>query len=230
MTSVDACEAAPRAAHHANVEIARNVADACSSLGTKLVHISTDHVFDGTFAMLDERAVIAPINVYARTKAAGEAAVLDACPSAIVARTNFFGWGLPYRKSFSDTIIDSLRAGREIGLFTDAYFTPILMGPLIDAAHHLVEACASGIFHIVGDERISKYDFGLKIARTFGMDTRLIKPILLTERKDLTRRPLDLSLSNRKMRDTLSTKLPDLSIKSQLQLLERQNPIEVSSQ
>lgn len=228
MTSVEACEAAPEAAHHANVEIARNVAKACNSLGTKLVHISTDHVFDGTCAMLDERSVIAPINVYARTKAAGEAAVLDACPSAIVARTNFFGWGLPYRKSFSDTIIDSLRAGREIDLFTDAHFTPILMEPLIDAAHGLVEACVSGTFHMVGDERISKYDFGLKIARTFDLDAGLIRPTLLADRKDLTRRPLDLSLSNRKMRDTLSSKLPDLSIESQLQLLARQNSIEVS--
>lgn len=200
MTSVDACEAAPGAAYHVNVEIARNVAVACNLLGVKLVHISTDHVFDGTCAMLDERAVIAPINVYAHTKAAGEAAVLDACPSTIVARTNFFGWGLPHRKSFSDTIIDSLRAGREISLFTDAYFTPILMGPLIDAAHDLVDACASGIFHIVGDERISKYDFGLRIAHTFGLDDGLIKPALLSDRTDLTRRPLDMSLDNRKLR------------------------------
>jgi dTDP-4-dehydrorhamnose reductase len=210
MTSVDACEAAPEVARHANVEIARNVAEACNSLGTKLVHISTDHVFDGTRAMLDERSAISPINVYARTKARGEEAVLDACPSTIVVRTNFFGWGLPYRKSFSDTIIHSLRTGQEIGLFTDAYFTPILMGSLIDAANDLVDACASGIFHVVGDERISKYDFGLKIARTFGLNARLIKPTFLAERSDLTPRPSDLSLDNRKLRAAVGHDIGDV--------------------
>lgn len=220
MTSVEACEAAPRSAHYANVEIARNVAQACNFLGTKLVHISTDHVFDGTCAMLDERAEIAPINVYAHTKAAGEAAVLDACPSAIVARTNFFGWGLPYRKSFSDTIIDSLRAGLEVGLFTDAYFTPILMKPLIDAAHELVDACASGIFHMVGDERISKYDFGIRIARTFGLDIGLIKPTLLAKRSDLTPRPLDLSLDNSKLCAAIAHGIGDVD--SQLACLRKQ--------
>lgn len=230
MTSVDACEAAPEEAYHANVEIAQNVAEVCNSLGVKLVHISTDHIFDGTCAMLDECAAIGPINVYAQTKAAGEIAVLDSCPSAIVARTNFFGWGQPYRKSFSDTIINSLCAGREIGLFSDAYFTPIHMDLLTQAAHELVEVEAEGIFHLVGDERISKYDFGLGIANTFGLDARLIKPTLLAERKDLTRRPLDLSLSNRKMREILTTKLPALGIDSQLQLLVRQSPIEVSFQ
>jgi len=211
MTSVDACEAAPEAAHHANVEIASNVAKACHSVEAKMVHISTDHVFGGTSAMLDERADISPINVYARTKAAGEVAVLDACPAAIVARTNFFGWGLPYRKSFSDIIIDSLRAGQEIGLFTDAYFTPILMGTLIDAVHDLVDASASGIFHMVGDERISKYDFGLRIARTFSLDAGLIKPTLLAERTDLTPRPLDLSLDNHKLRAAVGRDIGDLN-------------------
>lgn len=219
MTNVDACEAAPEAAYHANVEIARNVAYACKSQGAKLVHISTDHVFDGLRSMMDEQANVQPINVYAQTKAAAEGAVLEACPDAIVARTNFFGWGLPYRKSFSDTILDALSSGREIGLFSDAYFTPILMGPLIDAAHALVDKLSRGVFHISGDERLSKYEFGLRIAKTFHLDASLIKPTLLADRRDLIARPLDLSISNKKMRDMLSPELPDLSIDMQLRWL-----------
>lgn len=222
MTSVDACEAAPEAARYANVEIARNVALACMSQGAKLVHISTDHIFSGTDSMMDEQAAIGPINVYAHTKAAGEIAVLDACPSAIVARTNFFGWGLPYRKSFSDTIIEALRSGREIGLFRDAYFTPILMEPLIQSAHELIEAGAEGIFHVVGDERLSKYEFGLRIANAFGLDASLVKPTLLAERRDLAPRPLDLSLDNQKMRAVLAHPIGDVDSQlSQLLAQER---------
>ena len=221
VTSVDFCESEPQIARHVNVDIARNVALACKAHGTKLVHISTDHVFGGTHAMLDETATIGPVNVYAQTKADGEAAVLEVCPNAIVARTNFFGWGLPYRKSFSDTIIASLRTGSQIGLFSDAYFTPILMELLINAAHELVEADASGIFHMGGDERVSKYDFGLRIAHTFDLDAGLINPTLLAERHDLVPRPLDLSLDNLKLRNAVGHDIGDVG--SQLEYLRSQN-------
>lgn len=220
MANVEACEAAPQAARYANVEIARNVALACKSQGAKLVHISTDHIFSGADSMMDEKAALDPINVYARTKIEGEIAVLDACPSAIVSRTNFFGWGLPYRKSFSDNIIDTLRAGCEIGLFRDAYFTPILMELLIQVSHELVETGADGIFHMAGDERVSKYEFGLRIARIFGLDVGLIRPTLLAERRDLVARPLDLSLSNAKLRNVLGRPMCDID--TQLSLLRGQ--------
>ncbi len=221
MTSVDDCESAPQLAHRTNVEIARNVARACQSNGAKLVHISTDHVFSGVSSMMEETAAVSPINVYARTKAEAECAVLQACPTAIVARTNFFGWGLPYRKSFSDSIIESLREGREVGLFRDAYFTPILMETLINAAHELIEAGNSGVFHVVGDERLSKYEFGLRIAYRFGLDASLVKPTLLAERRDLAPRPLDLSLDNSKLRAAVAHGIGDVD--SQLaRLLDRE--------
>ena len=222
MTSVEECEAAPQAAYHANVVIANNVAQACRMRGAKLVHISTDHVFSGINSMMDENADITPKNVYAQTKAAGEAAVLHACPSAIVARTNFFGWGLPYRRSFSDNILASLGSGRKTDLFCDAYFTPILMVHMISAIHALIDKKAEGIFHVAGDERLSKYDFGVSLAYAFRLDPNLIRPAKLLLRRDLVQRPLDLSLSNKKMRDLLSWELPELSLNSQLSLLVKQ--------
>ncbi len=211
ITNVEACEIAPEKAHQANVEIARNVALACAAQDTKLVHISTDHVFSGKNSMMDETAAISPVNVYGHTKAEGERAVLEVCPRAIVSRTNFFGWGPPYRQSFSDSILASLRAGREIGLFQDAYFTPILLNSLIDVVHELIAVDACGIFHMGGDERLSKYEFGLRIARAFDLEDDLIKPAFLAERRDLTPRPLDLSLDNRKMRAAIGHDVGDVN-------------------
>lgn len=211
MTNVDACEEAHEYAVHVNTNIARNVALACRSEGAKLVHVSTDHVFSGINSMMDEGDIVEPINIYAQTKAAGEVAVMDACPNAIVARTNFFGWGLPYRKSFSDSIVEQLRAGREIGLFQDAYFTPILMNLLVKAAHELVDSNVEGVFHVAGDERVSKYEFGLSIARVFGLDAELIKPTRLAERHDLVPRPRDLSLDNTKMRTVIGHSVGDMN-------------------
>jgi dTDP-4-dehydrorhamnose reductase len=226
MTSVEACEAEPLAAFQANVQIARNVALACKQQGAKLVHISTDHLFSGFQSMISESSVARPINVYAKTKAAGEVAVLEACTGVIVARTNFFGWGLPYRKSFSDTIIDSLRSGKEIGLFSDVYFTPILISQLTKAVHKLVEAEVNGIFNIVGDERLSKYEFGMRIAQKFGFSSDLIKPTLFAERRDLVQRPLDMSLDNQKLCAVIGHKICDLNSQlTALRMQECQRPL-----
>ncbi len=220
MTSVDVCEVKPEIARQVNVDVARNVALACKLMGIKLVHISTDHVFSGGNGMMNEKDAVGPINVYGQTKAGGELAVLEACPEAIIARTNFFGWGLTYRKSFSDIIIDSLSAGCAIDLFCDAFFTPILMENLIVATHELIATKSNGIFHIVGDERISKYEFGLSIARTFGLEAALIKPTFLVDRCDLAPRPLDLSLDNHKLRSVIGHEIG--SVNNQLARLYEQ--------
>ena len=207
LTSVEECETSPDLAHYANVEIAENVAKACSSLEIPLVHISTDHLFSGDAPMVDERQTIAPVNAYARTKAEAELHVLDACPEALVVRTNFYGWGPNYRSSFSDVIIDSLRKGQSVTLFQDVFYTPILISNLASTVMELVYRNAKGIFHVVGDERVSKYEFGLKVARQFSLDSNLIKPGYLSDNPGLVRRPFDMSLSNAKICSLLGRSL-----------------------
>lgn len=198
MTDVEACEKAPELARHVNVTLANNVAQASREHGARLVHISTDHLFDSTAPMRTEDDPIAPLNVYARTKGEAENAVLEACPDALVIRTNFYGWGTSYRSSFSDAILASLNAGRPVKLFEDVYYTPILVDVLVDAVQKLLSKAQTGIFNIVGDQRLSKFEFGLKVAAAFGLDPTLIYQSRLTERRDLTSRPLEMSLSNHK--------------------------------
>ncbi|MFO0245277.1 MAG: SDR family oxidoreductase [Betaproteobacteria bacterium] len=210
LTSVEACEADPALAFRVNAEMAGNVARACALCGAKLIHISTDHLFSGEVPLQPETAPVEPLNCYARTKAEGEAQALDACPGALVLRTNFFGWGLSYRQSFSDRILAALRAGQSIGLFTDVFFTPILMARLIEAAHELYEKNQSGVFNLVGDERLSKYDFGVRLAQRVGLDPSPIVRVRFRDRGDLVRRPFDLSLSNRKACSILGRGLGDV--------------------
>jgi dTDP-4-dehydrorhamnose reductase len=228
MTSVEDCEAHPAKARHVNAALAGNVAEACARRRAKLVHISTDHLFAGQSPMLAESELIHAMNVYASSKAEGEQRVLDACPNAIVARTNFYGWGPSYRKSFSDRIIETLRNGYEIGLFTDVYFTPLLMTDLIAAAHDLSDVGECGIFHFVGDERLSKHAFGVKLARVFGLDEALIRPSLFSARSDMVKRPLDLSLSNVKLCNVLGRKMGNVDSQfAKLLIQERHNFVSV---
>ncbi len=198
LTNVEECEAKPDIAQHINVEMAANVAQACTRLQLPLVHISTDHLFSGESSLIDETHPVAPQNVYARTKTQAELAVMNTYPNALIVRTNFYGWGPSYRRSFSDFIIDSLRMGASITLFEDVFYTPVLIEVLVHAVRDLVNQKASGIFHVVGDERISKYQFGIKVAKQFQLDLGLIKAGNLADQRSLTRRPSEMSLSNEK--------------------------------
>ena len=207
LTSVEACEKDPELAHHLNVDIPENVARACKKLEVALVHISTDHLFAGNQPLVTEDQPTAPVNVYGRTKAEGEQRVLAAYPGALVARTNFYGWGPPYRSSFSDTILKSLRDGVPITLFQDVFYTPILIENLVYAAHDLVAKKLSGIFNVVADERISKCQFGYMLASHFDLDPSLITPGYLADKPELVQRPRDMSLSNEKVRRAVGRKL-----------------------
>jgi len=207
LTSVEKCESNPALARHVNVTLASNAATACAIHGIQMVHVSTDHLFSGNESFATEDQPVDPRNVYGRTKAEAEHRVFEANSEALVIRTNFYGWGTSYRRSFSDVVIDALRAGKVVTLFKDAFYTPILAETLATTVHDLIDRNASGIYHVVGDERISKYEFGLRIAEKFDLDPQGIASGLMNERLDLVRRPCDMSLSNQKTRDFLGRKL-----------------------
>lgn len=211
LTNVDECERNPEAAFHANAELARHVAQAARQVGAKLIHISTDHLFSGMNKLCTEDAVPEPVNVYAETKLKAEEWVVDENPDALVVRTNFFGWGHAKRQSLSDWIIYSLRADKTVALFDDVYFTPLLADTLAVTAHRLADMNERGIFHIVGDERISKYEFGCKIANAFGLPTRLILRSTFSDSGLSAARPRDMSLHNGKTCRLLNAGLGDVN-------------------
>jgi dTDP-4-dehydrorhamnose reductase len=198
LTSVEDCEKFPDLARAVNTDLASNVSSVCAELSIALVHISTDHIFSGEFQFATEELPVNPINVYAATKAEAETRVLENYSEALVVRTNFYGWGPTYRRSFSDQIIYSLRNGREITLFDDVFYTPILAESLIKTVQELLEAGALGVYNVVSDERISKYDFGIAIAENFSLNKSLIRRGKMADKSGLVQRPLDMSLSNRK--------------------------------
>ncbi|NQV76552.1 MAG: SDR family oxidoreductase, partial [Bacteroidetes bacterium] len=207
LTSVEKCENNPDLAFRVNVGFSKLIAYATKQLGIKMVHISTDHLFDGNKSMLTEEEPSRAINVYGQTKSLAENTVLQHNPDALVIRTNFYGWGTSYRKSFSDHIIQSLRKHQKLFLFNDVYYTPILAENLIQTVHDLLDKKAKGTFHVVSDDRISKYDFGVLIAEKFGLDKSLIQKSTLKSNMNLVQRPGDMSLSNKKVRDLLGRSL-----------------------
>lgn len=207
LASVDQCEQQPEQAMHLNATLALNVASACRQLKIKLIHISTDHLFAGHKAYSAESDPPSPLNVYARTKLQAEQLVARENPDAIIVRTNFFGWGHHYRQSLSDWILASLRNGRTISMFDDVYFTPLLADNLAQIVHLLADRNVSGIYHVAASERLSKYDFALRLARVFGVPEALIQRAKMAASVSRVPRPLDMSLDNLKTRQFLGVDL-----------------------
>ena len=207
LTSVDRCELLPALAHQANVEIAKNVAHATAMVGAALVHVSTDHLFSGQQSLCTEVEPPQPVNHYGRTKALAEIAVMQVNPAALVVRTNFFGWGHATRQSFTDWLINNLRAGKELSLFDNVFFTPILADALALASHELVDKGASGVFNLVGDQRLSKYEFARILAEDFSLPEHLLLQHSFDGSELVAARPHDMSLDNRKAREVLGRNL-----------------------
>lgn len=210
LTNVDRCEEDPGMARMANAEIARNMARAAASKGIGLIYISTDHLFAGDRSFYREDDSPQPLNEYGRSKLLAEEWVLQAYPQALALRTNFFGWGYATRQSFSDWIIYNLRAGKRLSLFDDVYFTPVLADSLALAAHELAARGASGIFNLVGEERMSKYEFALQLVKHFALPAELIRREQVAHAKLTAPRPRDMSLDNTKARNVLGKELGSL--------------------
>ena len=218
LTSVEECEKNKIMAYELNTFLPSQIARVSNQLNISFVHISTDHLFDGEKFLYEENHVTNPLNIYASTKEKGEVSVLNANPKSLIIRTNFFGNGPDYKNSFSDTIIKSLKDGRRIKLFSDVYYTPIIINELSKVVLKLIEGNSSGIFNVSSNERISKYDFGIMIAKNFKFAKDLIIRDKLVRRKDLVKRPLDMSLSNKKVVKTTGIKI--MPIEKQISYLK----------
>jgi len=211
MTNVDMCEREPEQAYQVNVTLSENIAKACAETDTKLVHISTDHLFNGTKSLVTEDEPVSPLNIYGNTKAQAEEVVLRLLDDVIVIRTNFYGWGNQYKQSISDWIISLLNRKEIVPAFNDSYFTPIHVHQLIDGIHHLIEKQHTGTFNICGNERVTKYEFAKRICAIFGFDENLLKKTKIADAELFARRPIDMSLSDEKISNLLGTSPGKLS-------------------
>jgi dTDP-4-dehydrorhamnose reductase len=210
MADIDTCEKQPEKAVQINSTMPGILAKACRARDIRLVHLSTDAVFDGERGGYLETDTPHPLSVYAQTKLAGEQAVLDAYPQAVVARVNFYGWSLTGKRSLAEFFYNNLSEGKQVNGFTDVEFCPLFVNHLADLLVRLAEGPYSGLFHVVSSVSLSKYEFGCRIAEAFGLDNNLIKPISVMHGGLSARRSPKLTLNTDKLKETLQMVLPDV--------------------
>lgn len=204
----DVCEKEPALTERLNARMPGELAMAARHRGIRLVHISTDSVFDGFKGRYAETDATNPINTYARSKLAGELAVAGAYPDALFARVVFYGWSLGGSRSLAEFFFYSLSAGRKVQGFTDAIFNPLQVNDLAEILMAMIQKDLTGLYHVYSAEPISKYDFGICIARRFGLDERLIEPASVNNGGLTARRSANLSMRVDKLSAALGIELP----------------------
>lgn len=178
--SVDFAETHFPEVHMVNAIGTRNIVNACRTFKSKLVHISTNAVFDGKNPPYSETSERHPVNGYGIIKREGEQAVLDSKIEWIVIRPFlFYGWPYPGgRQNWMTTILGKLHKGEEIHLVDDTYWQPTLAEDCASTIWKLIELNKwEEIYHVASDDRMTLFEFGLKVARIHKQELSLIQPI-----------------------------------------------------
>ncbi len=208
LANLDICEAHPQAAQRINTDMPRLLAKAAYRSGIKLVHISTDCVFDGLQGNYSEDDLPNPRGVYARTKYEAEQHVLGENPQALIARVNFYGCSLTGTRSLAEWFYQNLSAGVRIMGFTDMFYCPLYVDDLSSILWRMVMKGLTGLYHLVSSECLSKYDFGVMLAKQFGLDANLIQPTSWKEAGLRATRSPNLCLDTNKLQLALGEALP----------------------
>jgi len=211
ITDVDFCEKNPELAMRVNGSATGSLAEACRDVGSHLVYISTDYVFDGKSGLYKENDEPKPINVYGQSKLLGEQRLLQSNADFCVARTSvLYGWGREHRPNFATWLHGSLKARRKVTVVTDQYASPTLNTNLARMLIEVAERRIHGILHLAGSTRISRYEFAVMLAKQFGFDENLLTPVKAEATNWTARRPYDSSLNVAKAQEMLTNKAATL--------------------
>lgn len=210
-TAVDKAEEEKLECSKVNVDAIMNIAKFAEELDFRLLHISTDYVFDGhSYRPYNESDKPAPLSVYGTTKRKGETAMLGLAPDGIIIRT---GWLYsPYGSNFVKTVLRLAREEKKIRVVCDQIGTPTYSGDLAETIADIV--CGSrwqaGIYNYSNEGVASWYDFTVAILECAGMHeaARNIVPIPTEDYPTAATRPIYSVLDKRKIKATYGIDIP----------------------
>ena len=168
-------------ARETTVDGAAAVARAAASVGARLVHLSSDVIFDGTKASAyDERDPPSPITDYGRAKADAEREVAAAHPEALLARTSLIYGGGEHSRH-EQLALQAARGEGELAFFDDELRCPVVVGDLAAALLELADSGESGVLNVAGGEVVSRYEFACLVALAAGLSTDPIRRASIAE-------------------------------------------------
>lgn len=193
MSVVDYCEQHPEEAYALNVTAVKHLAEYSQSNSCRLIHLSTDFVFDGTATeAYTETDTTNPINYYGKTKQWSEEVIEQACTNYAIARIEVV-YGKPFNGQHGNIVHlvkTRLQNGQSIRVVSDQFRSPTWVEDIARAIESLLSDKYQGIYHICGGETMSVADIAYRVAKHFGLDTSLIQPVTTDEMNEATPRPL----------------------------------------
>ena len=187
-TNVDSCETAKEECFAVNAEAVKNIATACRNTNIRIVHFSTDYVFNGSGSSpYKEDEKCDPINIYGASKLAGEKYLQALAQNYILIRTAWL-YGAN-GKNFVRAILEKAKTTPRLTVVNDQLGSPTHTKDLAAAVDHLIEKNAQGIFHVTNRGSCSWYQFAVKILQEAGIDDVEVSPITSDQLQRAAKRP-----------------------------------------
>lgn len=197
---VDYCELHPAETRKVNVDGTLNVARACRDIGARMIFYSSDYVYDGVKGVYTEEDAPSPLSEYGRQKAECESAVMKLDSRNLVIRTaGAYGWQWE-PKNFVLQICTRLSKGETMRVADDIRYNPTYVENLAEITAELIECGSSGLYNVVGSETINRYEFALRVAKAFGLGSKLLLAAHSSEFVSRARRPQESNLLTDKVR------------------------------
>src|SRR5437899_2336375 len=205
-TDVDGCERDPEIAFAVNAQGTRRVAEGAAKANARLIYISTDYVFDGKKTEpYTERDPVNPLNVYGRSKLAGEEEAVKGCRRTLVMRTSWL-YGV-HGRNFVKTILRLAVTQPEVRVVEDQRGSPTYARHLAQVVAGLIRSDVTGVIHAGGEGECSRYEFAKAILQEAGLQCRVV-PISTAESGRLAVRPSYSVLSTALLRQHRLSLLP----------------------
>lgn len=196
LSNPNVCQVNPSESLRINVDASMSIAGLCADLSIPCIFTSSDLVFDGLNPPYSENDPVSPVNVYGEHKVLAEEAMLRRYPATVICRMPLmFGDGGPAAASFIEPMIRTASEGGELRLFTDEFRTPI-SGRVAAQGLLLALAGATGILHLGGIERVSRYDFGVLLMDRLGLRSSRLIPCRQRDVAMQAPRPPDVSFDS----------------------------------
>jgi dTDP-4-dehydrorhamnose reductase len=186
---VDDCERDTTKAEAVNVRGPRHLAEAADKIGAEIVQFSTQYAFEGEpvgrapYTVADQPR---PVNVYGKTKVAGEQAVREACPRSYIVRTSWvYGSG---KNSFLCVVHDDLKAGKKVRAIYDIWSSTTYVEDLIDRCLEILRTHHYGTYHVANEGICTYYEFALEAGRLAGLEREQIDTLIeICHERDMKR-------------------------------------------
>ena len=194
MTGVDLCEVEQNLAMNINAKATETLANESAKQQAFFVYVSTDYVFDGKTGMKKENDSPNPLGFYGKSKLAGEIALNNLSSGWCIARTSTPFGIHPTKKSFPLWVKENLESKKEISVLTDQFTSPTYVPNLSKMLIEVATRQITGIIHLAGATRISRYSIAEMVADRLNLDKTLLLPAKITEMNWKAQRPQDSSL------------------------------------